>query len=682
RNAAPAENRAVGCTQEYVVLSLDGAYATAEWSTGIAGGSIEVYEPGLYSVSVTDANGCEGEAQAEVAMCTAIPLSLTASGPQLCEDTVAISAPEGFAGYQWSTGAAAPGIQATATGVYAVTVEDSGGCLAVDSVAIEECNPLVDIRIFDGFYDWAAGASWSGGQMVPDAIEASKGAVTVANLNDTDGDTIPDYQDMSVTASLVGRNEIDLMKLLVFKPQPYSGGSLKLRVLEGGQRVKFWKAPTKEDSLASASPNEYSISFANAPDSLTYYLEATDHSDTLRDIVIEASYGGKRDTVAATAFWVDSNNVWFNRSIPPQPTFSGASCDCPYAATPAQNPLVQLSECRIFTRINCGWIASDMTRYGFGLCRREPVPSDPPVGFPGDNSSNDKWMAGRIFWEFRIVPTLTAQQYDDLNLTFDVTRQRQVNTRDIISGTGTFSGQPEQFPWLNQQDNEKANDDMGQGALGQNDNTPYMGLIYSFDPPGSDIFDKKNENLAFKVFRATFKEFVRMKIGDFDTNQQDGPQYTLEGSRSSTKMDWYNTFHLRRFSNGLYKMELDTANVSVSFPVKGSNSGSNGTITLKVEDSTAVTTNGYRMDFDYFGGKWSIHRMVNGSPATTITISEGPSGVWTQVFDGISIKITRGSIPFAPNDRFSYSTFASQNPQGKVNQLNISNQPFNVFAPF
>ena len=129
-------------------------------------------------------------------------------------------------------------------------------------------------------------------------------------------------------------------------------------------------------------------------------------------------------------------------------------------------------------------------------------------------------------------------------------------------------------------------------------------------------------------------------------------------------------------------MELDTANVSVSFPVKGSNSGSNGSIILSVADSAAIATNGYRMDFDYFGGKWSIHRMVNGSPAATITIPEGPSGVWTQTFEGISIQITQGSIPFALNDRFTYSTFASQHPLGKVNQLNISNQPFNVFAPF
>jgi len=677
-NGTPTENRAAGCTQEYVVLSLGGADATAEWSTGITGGSIEVYEPGLYSVSVTDANGCEGDAQAEVAMCTAIPLSLTASGPQLCEDTVAISAPEGFAAYQWSTGAAAPGIQATATGVYAVTVEDSGGCLAVDSVAIEECNPLVDIRIFDGFYDWASGTSWSGGQMVPDAIEASKGAVAVANLNDTDGDTIPDYQDMSVTASLVGRNEIDLMKLLVLKPQPYSGGSLKLRVLEGGQRVKFWKAPTKEDSLASASPNEYNISFANAPDSLTYYLEATGHSDTLRDIVIEASYGGKRDTVAATAFWVEKTNVWINRAINPIPFYTGGSCNCP---ANVGNPQVELSECQFFSRINCGWIASDMTRYGFGACRTEPINPMTVFNFPGDNSSNDKWIAGRIFWEFGILPNLAPAQYHALNLEFDVTRQRQTNTCKIISGQGYLSGcQQDKFPWLIPQDNEMPNDDSG--PLFQNDNTPSsFGLIYSFDPPGSDIYDLANENLAFKIYRATFKEFVRIQLSPFNTGPAPNSNL-LEGSRASAKMDWYTTFHIRRFSDGLYKMELDNSNTSVSKPIKGSNTNSNGNIILSVVDISAVSTNGYRVEYNSTDRLWNVHRMVNGAPSVTTVILEGPSGTWTGVFEGVSIQITEGSIPFAFNDYYSYSTYATQNTQGKINELNIGNQPFNVYSPF
>ncbi|MCB9302975.1 MAG: hypothetical protein H6566_20265 [Lewinellaceae bacterium] len=57
---------------------------------------------------------------------------------------------------------------------------------------------------------------------------------------------------------------------------------------------------------------------------------------------------------------------------------------------------------------------------------------------------------------------------------------------------------------------------MIQGAIFQNDNTPSSsGLIYSFDPPGSDIYDLVNENLAFKIYRASFKEFVRIQLSPF-----------------------------------------------------------------------------------------------------------------------------------------------------------------------
>ncbi|MCB9036468.1 MAG: SprB repeat-containing protein [Lewinellaceae bacterium] len=77
KEAPPAENRANGCAQDFIVLSLDGAYTTTEWSTGSAGGSIEVYEPGFYSVSATDANGCTGSAEVEVGMCTAPSLEIT-----------------------------------------------------------------------------------------------------------------------------------------------------------------------------------------------------------------------------------------------------------------------------------------------------------------------------------------------------------------------------------------------------------------------------------------------------------------------------------------------------------------------------------------------------------------------------------------------------------------------------
>ena len=395
--------------------------------------------------------------------------------------------------------------------------------------------------------------------------------------------------------------------------------------------------------------------------------------------MIEASYGGKRDTVAATAFWVDSNNVWFNRSPFPIPSYSnGSNCNCQIAGG---NPAVMLSECDFFRRINCDWIASDMSRYGFGLCRTEPIDEDPNYNFPGDMSNNDKWISGRIFWEFRIVPTLLPGQYDELNLKFDVTRQKQTNTCRILSGSGVFTEcERDTFPWSVQQDNEKPNDDSN--ALLQNDNTPSnVGLIYSFDPPGSDIFDLKDEKLAFKVYRATFKEYVRIKLSDFVTDIT--TPNVLEGSRASIKQGWHNAFYIRRIANGLYKMQLDTSSVSVSFPVKASNSNSNGIVIISINDPTIVGTNGYRIEYNYFDSQWIVKRKVNNVFTSIGILSIGQNGGWDGIFEGIRIQIAQGNNTFTNGDRYTFSTFVTQNPQGKQPQFNTNNQPLGVFIiPF
>ena len=63
---APAENRANGCAQDFIVLSLDGAYTATEWSTGSAGGSIEVYEPAFIPSPLRMPMACTGSAEVEV----------------------------------------------------------------------------------------------------------------------------------------------------------------------------------------------------------------------------------------------------------------------------------------------------------------------------------------------------------------------------------------------------------------------------------------------------------------------------------------------------------------------------------------------------------------------------------------------------------------------------------------
>ena len=692
RNAAPAENRAVGCTQEYVVLSLDGAYATAEWITGMAGGSIEVYEPGLYSVSVTDANGCEGSAEVEVEMCTTPSLEITSCSSQLCEAPLTLSAPGGFVYYSWSDGSVQSDLTVFDTGTYSVTVEDINGCIAIDSFTVEECNPVVDISIYNGFFDWVSGTTGSGGQMIADSLEYSKGAITVANLNDTDGDNIPDFEDMNVTASMVGRNEIDLMRLDIPKPVPFCGGKLKLKVLQGQDKVKFWNQPSKVDSLSSNNNGEYEIDFSGNVQ-VTLYVEALNYSDTLKDIFIEAFYFNA-DTVSATAFWAKADTAYLSTPTmaqvsTPIATYTGGSQNnCP---TPTSDPQIQLDNYTLFSSINCIWIANNMSRYGFGLCHTGPMAAANPSAncpnpnFAGDNSQNEKRIGGRIFWEFQILPNLHPHQYEYYELRFDVTRQRKTNTQKMDSGSSVFQGQPENFPWEDQLDNEKANDDSGfSAAIGQNDNIPSpfpLCKIYSFDPPASDIYGICNDNLAYKVYRAWLKEFVRMTIGPFQTNTSTGQKFAVEGSRASSKMDWYTIFQIRRGSNGLYKMVLDIDNASVSFPIKSTNSGSNGMINLNVSDTSAVNTNGYRLVYKVNGNSrtWTV---INTTTSDMTTITEGPALMWVSDFEGVNISINEGTSPFVDGDTYTYSTFKSQNPLGKVNQMGRGMLPYPINSPF
>ncbi|MCS7188083.1 MAG: hypothetical protein RMK89_14200, partial [Armatimonadota bacterium] len=73
------------------------------------------------------------------------------------------------------------------------------------------------------------------GEIVPDNLEETEGALTVANLNDTDSNGIVDVNQSPVTG------EKDLMKLVVRFGNTGSGGTATLRATNGGQLIKIWK---------------------------------------------------------------------------------------------------------------------------------------------------------------------------------------------------------------------------------------------------------------------------------------------------------------------------------------------------------------------------------------------------------------------------------------------------------
>ncbi|MDO9512211.1 MAG: hypothetical protein Q7J34_10670, partial [Bacteroidales bacterium] len=62
----PTLNDTIVCLGSPVLLDAGAGYASYLWSTGASSQSILVYLAGVYTVSVSNASGCQGSAQATV----------------------------------------------------------------------------------------------------------------------------------------------------------------------------------------------------------------------------------------------------------------------------------------------------------------------------------------------------------------------------------------------------------------------------------------------------------------------------------------------------------------------------------------------------------------------------------------------------------------------------------------
>lgn len=164
-------------------------------------------------------------------------------------------------------------------------------------------SPPIDLVIHNG---------QSGSAIAEGPDEEEIGAFTVANKNDTDGDGKVDNVDNDgVIANAKGRNEVDLMKLVIKKPNPDNGGPVKLTIVGGS--VVIWSNETKTGApVLTAGSKEYPTG-GDWPKTL--WVEATETSGALRDIVLKAEYGNTSDTVKATGIWSEvTASMYDNKS--------------------------------------------------------------------------------------------------------------------------------------------------------------------------------------------------------------------------------------------------------------------------------------------------------------------------------------------------------------------------------
>lgn len=126
------------CEGGYTILSAGFGYSSYIWSNGADTEDIYVDNPGTYSVTVTDINGCTGHDEVEVVQGQFL-------SPQITGDTVlcngvqgVLNAGAGFQFYIWNTGHTTQTITITSPGNYSVTVSDQSGCVGEDAVVVSE----------------------------------------------------------------------------------------------------------------------------------------------------------------------------------------------------------------------------------------------------------------------------------------------------------------------------------------------------------------------------------------------------------------------------------------------------------------------------------------------------------------------------------------------------------------
>ncbi|HHM20906.1 MAG TPA: gliding motility-associated C-terminal domain-containing protein, partial [Bacteroidetes bacterium] len=194
---------ASACEGQEVQLVADMGFVSYQWSTGEATASVSVDQPGSYSVTATDANGCTAEASF-IFENTPLP-GVAITGPaSICTGSSGTLAATGnFTQINWNTGATTPNIDVSQPGTYSVVVTDANGCTNEASHVVQTANSLTPVIVAtggncNGMATLNAGSGyanylWSNGQTGATITTTTSGTYTV---------TVSDASGCSGTASV------------------------------------------------------------------------------------------------------------------------------------------------------------------------------------------------------------------------------------------------------------------------------------------------------------------------------------------------------------------------------------------------------------------------------------------------------------------------------------------------
>ncbi len=191
----------VVCQNGTTTFDAGAGYVSYLWNTAATTQTLNpsTTTSGIYTVTVTDINGCSGTATYNLTV-NSLPTPSITGNSTICADTVSVlDAGSGYIIYNWNTGVSSQSITANSTGTYTVTVTDGNGCTGTASATLL-VNPLPSPSI-SGLTVVCAGASanldatpgfnaylWSDGSVGQSIFPIATGNYTVT-VTDANGCT-------------------------------------------------------------------------------------------------------------------------------------------------------------------------------------------------------------------------------------------------------------------------------------------------------------------------------------------------------------------------------------------------------------------------------------------------------------------------------------------------------------
>ncbi len=272
---------------------------TYNWSNGGNASNISGLSAGSYSVTVTDANGCDASASTNVGQPSAVSVS-TSSTDETCAGNDGTATASGSGGtapysYSWSNGGNTATINGLAAGSYGVTVTDANGCATSSSAAVNldcgGCNyATIDFNDFEGGWGiWNDGGSdcsrssnsnyaYSGSYSIQLRDNTSTSVAT------TDAMDLTSYDELTVLFSFIAvsmdNNSED------FWLQVSTNGSTYTTVEEWNRDDEFVNNQRINDAVVIAGP-------FTSTTTLRFRCDASGNSDWvyIDDVQIDGCFG-------------------------------------------------------------------------------------------------------------------------------------------------------------------------------------------------------------------------------------------------------------------------------------------------------------------------------------------------------------------------------------------------------